>query len=553
MNRVQWLTRGLLLLFLASCDGPTLHSDYQTQDAPSRKDTSNQLEASQGEAAQPEAAKNSAYPPALLVLGQLYAAGGDFRWEKPALKIVATADCLASFRPRTNAIVLEEKAIGIARSFGKDSLTVLAAVLGHELAHFYQNQGSRHGETTNFLAYAHEENADYEKEKEADLNGVFTAFVAGYKGVKDILPDMLEEIYRTYGLNDKALSNYPPIETRKRTAVEVQRKADTLLHVFKAANYLTAAGEYEKALACFNYLLRFYDGAEALSNTGTLLALQSLRVGGKKATPFSYPLEIDIYSRLSEARAEPLTPEEESQRQALLQKAKDFFDQALEKMPDYRPAMINSICVDMMSGKGEEASDMADQYRRILGEDTEKLLKALSLLHTARDDQKERAAAMLEALLHSKDDQAKLLSRLNLYALRQEPLPASPASECLFGERQSYPGNLKPRDLRNLQSQPDGLLVSRTPDCELKWGNFHQMELFTIRQGSSVFSFLVIEDPKVPLAQDLSVGNKFELQQGIAFKPFLGRHTVWYSKACRLLLITSERGKILEGSIILEI
>ena len=549
MIQTEWLTCGLLLFLLTSCGRPTQHSDNQAGKVSPKEEPSNP---DPEDPIHQEVKIRPSYLPAQNLLDQLYAAGGDFRWEKPDLQIISTSNCIASFRPRTNVIVLEEKAIGIARSFGQDSLNVLAAVLGHELTHFYQNRGSRQGQATNFLAYAGEESAEYAKEKEADLNGVFTAFLAGYKRVKDILPNMLEEIYRAYGLDDKTLSNYPPLEIRKRSAMEVQRQADTLLHVFKAANYLTAAGDYEKALSCYNYLLRFYDGAEALSNAGTLLALQSLRVGGKKATPFSYPLEIDVYSRLSEARAEPLTPDEESQRQALLQRSKGFFDQALEKMPEYRPALINSICVDIISGRGGETLERADQYRHILGEETKKLLEALSLLHSARDGQKERGAALLEALQNSGDEQVKLQSRLNLNALHQQIPDAIAVGDCPFGERQSYPGNLKPHDLRDLRSQPGGLLVGRNPDCELKWENFHQVELFMIRQGSNDFSFLAIEDPRVPLAEGLFVGKKFRLQQGIAFKPFLGRHTVWYSKACRLLLISDKKGKILEGGIILE-
>ena len=92
---------------------------------------------------------------------------------------------IASFNPDKIQVVLDEKAYDICVSFGKDSLNALAALLAHELIHYYEKHDwSRHFAMNNEnleTARQLERMGDgLKQETEADNLGGFMAFSVGY-------------------------------------------------------------------------------------------------------------------------------------------------------------------------------------------------------------------------------------------------------------------------------------------------------------------------------------------------------------------------------------
>lgn len=73
------------------------------------------------------------------VFDDLLRARGDFRLQKPTLIVNRKEGDVASFIPDKVQIILDEKAYDVCVSFGKDSLNALAALLAHELIHYYEN------------------------------------------------------------------------------------------------------------------------------------------------------------------------------------------------------------------------------------------------------------------------------------------------------------------------------------------------------------------------------------------------------------------------------
>ena len=85
-------------------------------------------------------AKTSGYKKATAqkVFDALLSARGDYRMQKPTLVMNQKAGDGASFNSDKIQIILDEKAYDICMSFGKDSLNALAALLSHELIHYYE-------------------------------------------------------------------------------------------------------------------------------------------------------------------------------------------------------------------------------------------------------------------------------------------------------------------------------------------------------------------------------------------------------------------------------
>ena len=78
------------------------------------------------------------------VFDDLVRAIGDGR-TAPKLRLVASGSGgalkVAWYSPKKNRLTIEEKAFDLAAAMGADSLNALAALIGHELAHFYKDHG----------------------------------------------------------------------------------------------------------------------------------------------------------------------------------------------------------------------------------------------------------------------------------------------------------------------------------------------------------------------------------------------------------------------------
>jgi tetratricopeptide (TPR) repeat protein len=304
-------------------------------------------------------AKNEPFQVAVIqkIVSKLYETNRNFSKKQPTIELKNTKLQVASYVPDKNVIVVEAQAYQICQSMGKDSLNALAFLLGHELTHFYQHAHAKVGFISNFLSYDKTPNADTRLEKEADVQGAFNAYLAGYD-IGENIGLVLDKIYTGYQLKGKNLAGYPAFEERQKVATEVQEKVNDLIKIYESANYLTALGQYDFARLCYEHILEVYQNREIYNNLGFLSALSAAELASKSTDKLIFPYEIDWNTRLSRKKSrgmDIITEDAQTQRLVLLKKAQTYFETAVRFDKSYTVAALNHLCVLAQLGKTEEA------------------------------------------------------------------------------------------------------------------------------------------------------------------------------------------------------
>jgi len=306
------------------------------------------------------AAQTSPKATAESVLNKLYLANGNKIYPKPSIEVISDERKAAQYIRRTNTIEVGVKAFEVCRVFGKDSLSALAFIIGHEMAHAFQmnpRQGS-------FLAYDKENGADIDAEKDADIQGLFNTWLAGYNSM-DLLLYIIEGIYVAYDLKGKELPGYPSLEERKQSAREVRLIVTELVRMYETGCYLSVIGQYDLAAACFRYVESRYKGREVYNNIGVNLVLQAINISEKNVDPYIFPLELDFETRLKKPKADrgpgDLTPEQWLQRGTLLARAAEYFAQASKMDDECLPADVNYVCALVLNAKAAEAIEYCER------------------------------------------------------------------------------------------------------------------------------------------------------------------------------------------------
>ena len=249
----------------------------------------------------------------------------------------------------------------ICRSFGKDSLNALSVVIGHELAHYY----NEHSFCTDFAFAIRNKNEVFSKkvklidknqkiiyETQADDKGLFYAAIAGYEPF-EVQPKLLDAIYTQYQLKDA--DGYPTKVQRKEIAKNALLKAKRLYETFKLGLKYIQEENYDKAIESFNIVNNDFPSRENYNNLGVAKTRQALDLKelskGEADMPkrFQYPLEVDNTSRLKKATTRS-SLDGEKMRNLLINAQKDF-DEAIRLDPSYSIGFINLACVYDLLGK----------------------------------------------------------------------------------------------------------------------------------------------------------------------------------------------------------
>lgn len=371
------------------------------------------------------------------VLENLFMAYGNRRQPRPRIEVVH--DNLGPrYRESARTIVLDRRSLEVCRTFGSDSLSALAFIIGHELAHFFQEEaGGRNGEFS-YLAYDKNQGSNPEKERLADIQGLFNAYLAGYRSTV-ILPELITRLYEAYQLPNR-LKGYLTLEERRQSSAFVRATVDTLSQLYEVSNALAALGHYQLAAAGYRYILQYYPGREIYGNLGANAALYAMYSSGKSPDAYLYPLEIDPDSRLQKPRArggeEELTETERAQRRRLLAEAEANLDQALRLDPAYFPAALGKMCVLLLQGQFEAAEQHFRQRMENAGLSPSewnkaRLARAIALAGSGNPESREQAGQIFRELASMKQEPAlAYMAAYNLNALRGElpeaPLPAVP-------------------------------------------------------------------------------------------------------------------------------
>lgn len=312
------------------------------------------------------AGKTISLADAELVLQRLYKANGIFlNQSPPQLEIRYEKRRVAAYFPRQNKIVLEQATLDVCNSFGHKSLDALAFIIGHELTHFYQKYHPVVGGSTNYLGFHKSMNAEIKIEKQADIHGLFNAYLADYKAF-DILPDLILELYKQYDLLNVKPQGYPPLHERQNIANEVIAEVQKMVKVHDISTYLTAIGKYDLALAGFEYLEQYYKGKEIYNNLAVNAMLEAINFSATDVDKMLYPLEIDWNARIKEPFRgyESLSASEQAYRTRLLYQAENYL--SISKTYDDRhfSSQLNWMC--LLSLKGHYDAAITYYYRNNL-------------------------------------------------------------------------------------------------------------------------------------------------------------------------------------------
>ena len=267
-------------------------------------------------------------------------------------------------------IVMDEAVYDLCVKFGADSLNSLAALIGHELAHFYE----RHDWCSNFAYLLGPDDELGKKikqigkeqklkiEADADYFGGFYGYVAGY-GTFNIASKLLDVIYSHYELPEE-IKGYPSKAERKNIAVSSLKKIEEWIAVFDVAEFLFVLKEYEYSSICFDYLSKKFPSREILNNAGVCRALHAIEYMQQSELPFVLPIEFDAKTRLKigiSRGADVTTEEREKIINKLHNEALKYFENAKDRDPDYLNAQVNLSCSYLLLKNYHMAIGLSDK------------------------------------------------------------------------------------------------------------------------------------------------------------------------------------------------
>ncbi len=348
---------------------------------------------------------NSPHRVATTVLDRLYEVHGHFNPNKPKLSVIKAKKNVARYLKYNNTIELEETAYLLCRDFGKDSLDALAFILGHELIHAVQVNNVL--PKTSFISYDQTLNSSLEIEQDADIQGIFTSYLAGFKTI-ELIPRIIDKMYDVYELKNKQIHGYPSEQDRKTSYRHVTNQANELIELFQLANQMTSIQEYTLAIQCLEYISRFYQGREIYNNLGmnyTLLAINHTRLNIEN---YIYPIELDWNIRIKKPKTgrgdDPLQTLERIQQTQYFNKAKQNFSIALKLSPKYLQAEINIFSLLIMKGELETANNFYKNRLRSYSrnkklQDEFLKIKSANAILLAKENKSDQALAIWLELL----------------------------------------------------------------------------------------------------------------------------------------------------------
>lgn len=287
------------------------------------------------------------YETAKQIYDQLVQARGDLRKLEPTFVMNNGERYVAWMNPFTNEIGLEETAYDVCVQMGADSLNAMAALLAHEITHYYEN----HDWSQNFVRSNKELDITSELDEldeglkfeiQADYLGGILAISAGYN-TYNIFDKFLNQAYQSYDLPDE-IDGYPSLQQRLKMSSNTADRLKKLHSVYQMSNLLTLLEVHPKADQYYQYLLSIYQSYEVYNNAGVNACLAAMQLTDPKEIPFVLPLELDINSRLDGLNTRAVNDAEKRKAQ-LLKNALSWFRKAIEMAPEEPIAYLNQSIV----------------------------------------------------------------------------------------------------------------------------------------------------------------------------------------------------------------
>jgi len=355
------------------------------------------------------------------VYADLVRAAGDDR-PAPAL-LVATlkGGQVAQYDPDARIITVEPQALSVCAGFGRQAPAALAALLGHELAHFYLGHGTHADFGPVAAAVEGSPRLMAEREAQADRQAGVYACLAGY-ATAEALPDLLNALYHAYGLPEQ-MPGYPSLQQRRRQAAQAQERLAPARWAFEAGKRLLLLGRPQDAALAFDRAAQDFPSREVLCDAAVARLLAVKASLGAERFPWALPLPLDLRSRAAEPGTQVSLEGGDGaaqQRARWLAEAQAQLEKAALKAPDYAPAQLGLACLRLLQGQWELAR-IQGQALALPGAEPQAALggRVVQALALALAGRRSDAATALEAL-----DPAQPWVARNLAAMRPMDLDA---------------------------------------------------------------------------------------------------------------------------------
>ncbi len=324
------------------------------------------------------------------VLSELKAAKGILDREPPRIEVKQFSGGvkIASMNYDQGLINLDIRTYNICNTIEEGHLNALSFIIGHELGHYIHKHGainhidepsetkafalagteakSTHPGFPNRYQLAIREYAATHNEAEADLEGAFLGYLAGYQPMEAGI-SLLNKVYSdTLGGLTSNTPGYPSLEDRiaivKNTAEEMAK----ITPLFEMAKYLTAVGQYADAVAYLEEVAVKFKSREVYNNIGVLHIFHILQNMREPLTEYEFPLILDAEFRAPHPQhvvgeeGTILRYEEPSllshdlcyqnELQLALASAEEYFNKAINFDADYAPAFLNKSITQTLRG-----------------------------------------------------------------------------------------------------------------------------------------------------------------------------------------------------------
>ncbi len=313
----------------------------------------------------------------------------------PKLEVINSKNCKipAIYKPAERKIQIEACVIDLAKTFGADSNNVLAIILGHELAHYYQGHEwcadfAWSMRNTNLGKNIASQSLDQRKinESQADDLGVMAASIAGYKPF-EIYDKLIDKLYLLYKLPDN-MPGYASKAERKKIALEACKKQEPLYVKFLAANFLSYIKDYKSSNELNQNILTQFATRELFNNYGINNLLQVLAKKEKFDFPFILPIELDPETRLKTPYegTRGLSEDVDEEIENLLEAAKYNFEEAIRKDKNYVFSYENLAITYLLQENYEGALGKLNELLKLTKAETENSIQIRAIAYFLKNN-----------------------------------------------------------------------------------------------------------------------------------------------------------------------
>lgn len=195
--------------------------------------------------------------------------------QRPAISLYESGvrQSWAYYHESTQTICMNRVLFGVLREEPQDFIdNTLAMIIGHELAHHIQRTSCK--KDGYLIPQSNQLNTRYQEELDADYQGVFSVFLAGYR-VDLHLRNSFEFLI---GQEQATSASYPTKQERILAARSFFQQIDTALIFYQLGLSLIELQQWDKAGQCLERVYALYQGREIGNSLAVIYMYEGLPI-----------------------------------------------------------------------------------------------------------------------------------------------------------------------------------------------------------------------------------------------------------------------------------